>query len=126
MKPSLTSSPGTTPNTDEHAPTDWVNRKGNDLVPFDIVILTQTPIESELDILLEHGGEPAAKYGEESRIYRLKDGRFAVMSSTLSVLNGAPPELEFWNWWAKTQTPSFSDLSTAREIDERIGKVKKN
>ncbi len=104
----------------DHAPTDWSIRKGKEKVPFDIVILTQTPIESEQDILLDHGGEPAAKFGGDARIYRLRDNRFAIMSLSPSALSSPPDHLEFWNWWARTPMPSFSDLTGAKEISDKI------
>lgn len=104
----------------EHAPTDWTLRKSKDKYPFDIIVLTQTPVESELDLLFDYGAEPAAKFGGDARIYRLKDNRFAVMAMSPDALNGAPGEMEFWNWWGKTAMPSFSDLTTAREIGHKI------
>ncbi len=127
MTPSKKSQPKTrspsTVNTSPHAPTDWETRKSQSRLPFDIVIITQTPIESEMDILFDHGGEPAAKYKGDARIYRLRDGRFAIMALDKSALINPPPELEFWNWWGRTTTPSFSDLTTAREIDHLIEQI---
>jgi hypothetical protein len=104
----------------DHAPTDWEMRKGDSAYPFDIVVLTQTPVESEFDLLFDHGAEPAATFHGNSRIYRLKDNRFAVMSVSTGTLNSPPDHIEFWNWWGRTHQPSFSDLTTAREIGHKI------
>lgn len=126
MTPSKTSSREiklATERAHDHAPTDWTMRKGNTKYPFDIVILTQTPVESEQDILLDHGGEPAARLGKDARIYRLNDNRFAVMALSPSALMSPPDHVEFWNWWAKTPMPSFSDLTVAKEIGDKISQL---
>lgn len=124
MTPSKTSTSSalrsSTERMNDHAPTDWALRKGQHKYPFDVIVITQTPVESEFDLLFDHGAEPAAKFGEDARIYRLKDNRFAVMSLSPDAMNNAPDGIEFWNWWAKTMQPSFSDLTTAREIGHKI------
>lgn len=104
----------------DHAPTDWRVRKADSPYPFDIVVITQTPIESELDLMFEHGAEPAAVFHGDARIYRLKDNRFAVMSLSPGAINNPPEGIEFWNWWARTMNPSFADLTTSREIGHKI------
>jgi hypothetical protein len=109
-----------TDRMNDHAPTDWALRKADAQYPFDVIVITQTPVESEFDLLFDHGAEPAAKFGEDARIYRLKDNRFAVMSLSPDAMLNAPDGIEFWNWWAKTMQPSFSDLTTAREIGQKI------
>jgi hypothetical protein len=102
---------------------DWKARKGQCAVPFDIIILTQTPQESEMDLLLDYGAEPVASYAQNARIYRLKDNRFCILACSDSVIANAPGDVTFWNWWARGPMPSFSDLTEKTAIMHKLAEL---
>ena len=99
---------------------DWEARKAGQKLPFDVVVLCQDPRWAETVLLIDHDAEPAGVDAQERLLFRLPDGRFAVMANRIEVMDGAPLELDFWNWWTQYAVPSFKDFRESEEIEARL------
>jgi len=117
-------SPPDTPFADPNPYQDWVKRKSQEVVPYDIVILAKDGYAAYDRLFVEHQAEFAVSTQPTGHVFfRLKDGRFAVVTPDDTNLDEMWPGLEVWNWWDESEP----DLATLREkalLDEKISGVR--
>lgn len=99
---------------------DWVIRKSEEPVPYDIVILCKDGQAGYTRLYVEHKAEFAVASQPTGHVFfRLKDGRFAVITADPTNLDEIWPCLDIWNWWDE----GIPDLDTIREKSELKEKI---
>jgi len=98
---------------------DWIIRKSEQPVPYDVVILCKDGHAGYNRLFVEHKAEFAVSSQPTGYVFfRIADGRFVVITADTSNLEEMWPALEVWNWWDEGEP----DLETLRE-KEQVGRM---
>jgi hypothetical protein len=103
---------------------DWVRRKSDGLVPYDVVIFAKDGQAAYDRLFIDHHAE-FATYAQPSGhvFFRIDDGRFATISNDWENLEDIWPQLDIWNWWDEGQ-PDLESLREKTELDQIIAGVR--
>lgn len=105
---------------------DWMIRKSDQIVPYDVVVFCKSAQDGYTRLFVEHHAEFAAHAQPSGYVFfRLDDGRFALITGDMTDLVELSPSVDIWNWWDE----GCYDLESIREkqqLDLEIKQVRYN
>lgn len=103
---------------------DWIIRRSELPVPYDVVILAKDGQAAYDRLFLEHKAEMAVHSQPSGHLFfRIEDGRFAVITADMSNLDELWPSLDVWNWWSVGE-PDLETLREKKELQQKISGIR--
>lgn len=116
--------PEGSPFAHPHPFQDWIIRKSELPVPYDVVILCKDGRAGYDRLFVEHKAEFAVATQPSGYVFfRIEDGRFAVITADDSNLDEMWPSLDVWNWWDEGE-PDLEAIREKRELQQKISGVR--
>lgn len=103
---------------------DWVIRRSELAVPYDVVIFAKDGQSAYDRLFVDHRAEFAVHSSPSGHVFfRMRDGRFAVIATDTSQVEELWPDLELWNWWTEGD-PDLESLREKNELQQKISGVR--